>query len=120
FTRLYHTGKLDEKQIQALRRQFRFADVAQAYRLIDDDGAPTVVASWEPKRTSIEELVTQALLSPSRFNLRRLIPYQVNLRRYELQKAGAQLQLEGQQFQIAVWRGSYSCEFGLDAQDDDF
>ncbi|MBI3408673.1 MAG: CRISPR-associated endonuclease Cas3'' [Planctomycetes bacterium] len=113
FTRLYHTGKLDEKQIQALRRQFRFADVARAYRLIDDDGAPVVVQTWREGQSQIDVLLSELQESPNRTRFRKLVPYQVQLRRFELAKCGSLLEQVDPRFDLRVWRGEYDSTIGL-------
>ena len=87
FERLYRTGSLDAKDIQTARERFAFKDVAKDYRLIDDDGDPVVVANWEEKQNEIEVLLKAVRREPTRCaNFRKLVPYQVNLRRYERNK----------------------------------
>jgi hypothetical protein len=42
---LYHSGTLDKHGIQNSRRNFNFADVADHYKLIQDDGTAVVVTT---------------------------------------------------------------------------
>ncbi len=64
FHRLYRTGDLDKENIQGLRRSSQFETVAEKYRLIDDDGIPVVIATWDEKKTEVEELLDQVRLRP--------------------------------------------------------
>jgi CRISPR-associated endonuclease/helicase Cas3 len=117
FERLYHTGNLDTEGIQAARRGFEFAAVAERYRLIDDDGIPVVVATWEERREEVENLLAGARHRRSRANFRKLAPFQVNLRRYELQKDQGSWseEIPG----VYVWRGGYDPDLGLTSDNAD-
>jgi CRISPR-associated endonuclease/helicase Cas3 len=111
FERLYREGDLDERGIQDGRRRFAFTEVAGQYRLIDDDGDSVVVATWQEKQEEVEALLDAVRLRPTRANFRRLAPFQVNLRRYERDKAGGAVAEEGPG--LLVWRGPYDDELGL-------
>lgn len=117
FERLYWSGNLDAKGIQALRGQFHFPSVACEYRLIDDDGVGVVVASWKEHDKEIEGLIEEVRYRPSRTAYRRLNPFQVNLHRYELVKASAMVAEEAPG--LFVWRGGYDPDLGLIADNVD-
>jgi CRISPR-associated endonuclease/helicase Cas3 len=117
FERLYNAGQLDEKGIQAARQRFAFADVARDYRLIDDDGDPVVMATWEEKEAQIGDLLDAARHRPTRANFRKLAPFQVNLRRYERDKADRAVTEEAPG--LLVWRGGYDKDIGLTADNVD-
>ncbi len=111
FERLYRTGSLDGKQIQPARERFAFKEVKESYRLIDDDGESVVVATWEEKRKEVAALLDAVHRRATRANFRKLAPYQVNMRRYELAKPGCPAGPEADK--LFVWRGGYDDELGL-------
>jgi CRISPR-associated endonuclease/helicase Cas3 len=117
FERLYRTGRLDAKDIRMARERFAFKDVAKDYRLIDNDGDPVVVASWEAKRKEIDSLLKAVRREPKRANFRKLTPYRVNLRRYERNKLDRSVTEEAPG--LFVWRGGYDPEIGLTADNGD-
>ncbi len=117
FERLYRTGSLDQRGIQADRRMFEFSSVADKYRLIEDNGVPVAVASWEEKCEQVEELLQVVRLRPSRAAFRRLAPFQLNLRHYELVKLGAWAAEEAPG--LWVWRGGYDSKVGVTAEQPD-
>ncbi len=117
FERLYRTGNLDGQGIQDARKQFQFATVSENYRLIEDDGVAVVVASWEERREEVEALIAAVRHCPIRRNFRKLAPFQVNLRRYELAKAGGSVGEEGSG--VLVWHGGYDADLGLTAENVD-
>src|SRR5262249_9748982 len=117
FERLYRTGELDAEDIQTARQRSEFKTVGEKYRLIDDDGVPVVVASWAEREQEVAELLAAVQAAPNRTSFRRLAPFQVNLRRYELAKAGGSVTDEGRG--LFVWRGGYDPETGLTAENVD-
>lgn len=119
FVRLYCSGDLDPKEIQNLRRNLAFQTVAQEYRLIDNDGVPVVIATWEPEQATVQALLNLVGRDPSRLNFRRLTPFQVNLRRYELARAGALVARPHERLDLLAWYGRYDSHLGLteDAND---
>jgi CRISPR-associated endonuclease/helicase Cas3 len=111
FERLYRTGTLDAHCLQTLRERGDFDSVARHYRLIDDDGVPVVVTTWEAQRDEISALLDEVKQRPSRIAFRRLAPFQVNLRRHELAKL---VYLLGEErWGIQTWNGVYDCDLGL-------
>jgi CRISPR-associated endonuclease/helicase Cas3 len=117
FERLYHTGDLDQKKIQSARERFEFATVAEEYRLIDDDGIPVVIATWRERESEVEQLLNAVRCRPVRANYRKLVPFQVQCRSYEVQKAGGSIaeEMPGR----FVWRGGYDDALGLVADNAD-
>jgi CRISPR-associated endonuclease/helicase Cas3 len=117
FERLYRSGSLDGRKVQAARERFAFEEVAGSYRLIDDDGEGVVVATWTGKAAEVDALLDAVRRQPTRANFRRLGPLQVNLRRYELAKAGGAVGEEAPG--LFVWRGGYDDALGLTADNVD-
>jgi CRISPR-associated endonuclease/helicase Cas3 len=113
FMRLYHVGKLDAHQIQAKRLGWQFEDIARDYHLIADDGVPVVVATWTEKADEVRELLDRVQQTPTRANFRRLAPYQINLRRYELAKSGGSAVRLDERLDLFAWYGSYDPNTGL-------
>jgi CRISPR-associated endonuclease/helicase Cas3 len=119
YIQLYYSGSLDPAKIRNDRDHSDFALTAEKYHLIEDDGVPVVVASWEQKRAEIEGLLAAVKARPSRANFRKLNPYQVNLRRYELNKVGGSVEQLDARLDLLVWRGPYDADLGLRAADAD-
>jgi CRISPR-associated endonuclease/helicase Cas3 len=117
FERLYRAGHLDERGIQPARERFAFKEVAESYRLIDDDAESVVVATWKAREAEVSALLGAVRRQPTRANFRKLAPFQVNLRRGELAKAGGAVGEEGQG--LFVWRGGYDDALGLTADNAD-
>ncbi|MBL8818511.1 MAG: CRISPR-associated helicase Cas3' [Planctomyces sp.] len=113
FTRLYHSGSLDKHNIQNSRRNFNFADVADKYQLIQQDGSSVIAATWEPHRNHVETLIRAVRRDPSRANFRALDHYQLNMRAYELQKYDTSMAPISEHVDQLVWYGPYDNELGL-------
>jgi CRISPR-associated endonuclease/helicase Cas3 len=111
FQRLYHTGELDKHKIQDLRKALDFPTVAESYRLIEDDTFAVVVTTWERHQKRVQRLLARLRQNASRQNFRRLAPFQVNLRHYEMAKASGQI-AEGPSG-MQLWIGPYDDSFGL-------
>ncbi len=116
FTRLYHSGNLDQHHIQDDRRSFKFADVAAKYQLIEPNSIAAIVATWEPQRAEIDRLLEKLRRDPSRANFRALAPYQVNLRLYELRTVGGSIVPVSDQIELPVWYGRYDDDLGLNTE----
>jgi len=120
FRRLYRTGELDARQIQALRMQCAFKTVCQGdedrrdvgrYQLIDELTTPVVAATWQSHREEIEELRIKLGRSLSRRLLRKLSAFQVNLPLHEAMQAGAPLREETNG--LKLWMGDYEEKLGV-------
>ena len=116
FTRLYHNGSLDKHDIQNSRRSFNFADVADKYQLINQDGTSVIVATWETHREVVDDLVKAVRRDPSRANFRALVPYQLNLRAHELQKHRTSMAPICERIEQPVWYGPYDDDLGLNPE----
>ncbi len=112
FNRLYAKGDLDAKKIDDHRSKMEFADIAEKYRLIDDDGFPVVVR-WAERLAEIDALLQAARDCPSRTAFRRLNRYQVNLRTYELPGLPPGAKAEDSSG-LWVWYGVYDPQLGLE------
>jgi len=75
FERLYNAADTDAKGIQAARATLRFEDVADQYRLIEDDWSQPVVVRYGRAAQILDEL---ARFGPSRERLRALGRFSVN------------------------------------------
>ncbi|MGA2257519.1 MAG: CRISPR-associated helicase Cas3', partial [Thermoguttaceae bacterium] len=113
FMRLYQSGDLDPNEIQNHRCNHEFETVANAYRLVESDGSPVVIATWQEQRETVEALLDRVRHDPSRMNFRRLIPFQVNLRRYVLAKVGDLVVRLDEHLDLLVYYGPYDSELGL-------
>ncbi|AKQ70611.1 CRISPR-associated helicase Cas3 [Myxococcus hansupus] len=78
FTRLYATRRLDEKGIQALRAKLHFEEVAQAFKLVEDDWSASVVVPYADCAPLLEAL---RVLGPSRERMRALQRFTVTVPR---------------------------------------
>jgi CRISPR-associated endonuclease/helicase Cas3 len=117
FERLYRTGGLDALGIQPARKRLEFATVSQLYRLIDNDGIPAVVATWDDHAANVDALLHAVKTAPLRTNFRHLAAYQINLRYYELDKAGGAVTEESPG--LWVWRGGYDNDVGVTPEQGD-
>lgn len=111
YQRLYRSGSLDRECIEQDRLQRRFAAAADKYRIIDDETTPVVVKTWQPFADKVQQLLAVLRHHPSKANFRRLAPYQINLRNYELLSAGGSVQLDPSG--LRVWLGGYDPALGL-------
>lgn len=84
FARFYQSACLDAKGINGLRQVLDFPAVSEAYRVIEDDTRPVVVG-WGEAEKLLRQIGQQK--SVTWHDLRRLQPYFVNLRAYELKEA---------------------------------
>jgi CRISPR-associated endonuclease/helicase Cas3 len=112
FQRLYHTGDLDRQEVQAGRQARLFKQVAERYRLIEGESQPVVALNWRSRKTEIETLLETARQHPTRTNLRRLAPFQVNLARWRL--TDARPLIDETTWKVAVWNGPYDETLGIE------
>lgn len=76
FRSLYFGSELDVKRIQSLRQEFKFADVAGEFRLIEDGFTESIVVPYKEGQTRLMKLIERG---PSRAALRSLQPFIVNI-----------------------------------------
>lgn len=81
FHRLFQAADLDSKRIQASRQALDFPEVAQKFRMIEDDSAPAVVRpdGHAKEVESLLALIRRQGEAP-RWAFRRLQPYLVSIR----------------------------------------
>ncbi len=111
FERMYCAGSLDERGIEDARRNQNFAEVRDKYKLIDDATTPVLVETWSRAQETVKELLEQALQHGGRRELRRLAPYQVNLRTWEL--AGLEGNIVTVTSTLRRWTGHYDDDLGI-------
>ena len=118
FRRFYFHRALDEKNIQAKRREFRFAEVGRDFRMIEDGFSHTVIVPWgdaEERLARLRQAV--ALKLPTIDHLRALQPYTISI--YDrsfavLEKAGAiEEVMEGLHAIHVIYRHLYTEDYGL-------
>ncbi|MCL0034847.1 CRISPR-associated helicase Cas3' [Dehalococcoidia bacterium] len=116
FERLYQRVELDKKNIQKKRAKFDFAEVAQSFRLIEEDSEPVIVRYQSSTvNGEVDALLKEARRADvnSRWLVRRLQPYLVNVKRWELPR----MQREGLVKKIFPglweWLGKYDPVRGL-------
>lgn len=96
-----------------MRAGFRFESVAKAYRLIDEDTVPVVVATWKGHEVEIESLLAAVRERPTRVNFRALAPFQVNVFRSELKRLPAGLAVPViEDGDLYAWYGIYDPQVG--------
>lgn len=126
FLGLYAVGKLDEREIEDLRRGVRFAAIHHGdkdrpelgrYRLIEDDTMSIVIASWKSRAVEIQGFLDQLVRSPTPRLFRELGRFQLNIRQYEKLRYGQHLCQESAN--IWTWRGKYDERVGLLLEQDD-
>lgn len=110
FQELYDSRNLDPDDVQGLRFQIQFEQVAERYRLIEDDTTPVVVnyrGAWSILDEILETAVHTGFVH--REDWRRLQPYTVNLYEHALEEAvqeGNAHQL-GEDLDLWRWDGGY-------------
>lgn len=114
FRTLYSRVDLDQYQIQPLRRELNYPEVARLYRLIDDDTAPVVVPHDDaPGR------LAAWIESPSRRAWQRLQPYLVSLPCKQIGRLLSDGLVEDVAGGLYRWLGAYSRLRGVEATVDD-
>jgi CRISPR-associated endonuclease/helicase Cas3 len=114
FERLYSAANTDARDIQTARAKLLFEDVAQQYRVIEDDWSQPLVV---PFGRSAELLDGLARLGPSRERLRALDRFSVNVPRRAvadwLARGDAVLDEESGVVALASHVAAYDERFGL-------
>ena len=101
FQRLYQIEARDKHGIQDLRKKGNYPEVAQRFRLINDNTIPVVIRYSAEVAAILAEINRRGLWSSDR---RKLQPYIVNLPRYEFQKSTTRTELVPD---FWVWDGTY-------------
>lgn len=117
FRRLYQVTDTDTNKIQDLRRHWRFATVADKFRMIPNHTVTVVVrppAEVVEEPVSIDEMLTQIRFrGVTRDIMRRLQPYLVSVYAYEV----ARLERDGLLMSLSdglyEWLGGYDRVVGL-------
>jgi CRISPR-associated endonuclease/helicase Cas3 len=102
FQSLYQSIPTDKKEIQKLRESFNFPEVAEQFRLIDDDTRPVVVLYNEEAKALIERIRKRGFLLAREY--KALQPFVVNIRSTDFQKNETLIEDIGG---VNVWHGSY-------------
>jgi len=106
FMRLFEVVDIDKKRIQDLRKELNYPEVAERYRLIENDTVPVVVPygdAWQKLQAYLDR--------PSRATWQHLQPYLVNVYRYDVTKHRGCLEEVGQN--IHKWLCEYDVLRGL-------
>ncbi len=106
FMRLFEVVDIDKKRIQDLRKELNYPEVAEKYRLIENDTVPVVVPygdAWQKLQAYLDR--------PSRATWQHLQPYLVNVYRYDVTKHRGCLEEVGQN--IHKWLCEYDVLRGL-------
>lgn len=114
FRSLYFGSQLDSKGIQSLRQEFKFADVAREFHLIEDGYTQSIIVPYKQAKDRIAKLRNQG---PSRGVLRSLQPFIVNVYPTafkQLQSCGALEEIVEGLFGLAPgFDHIYSSSYGL-------
>ncbi len=120
FARLYGAGGAnvhDEKGIQQLRAELSFEQVADKYRIIDQDWAAPVAVPWDERaRKAVAEL---RFAGPSRARLRELSRVTVTVNRKDVEAwkaAGLVEDIADGAATVLLDAGAYDERFGLDPE----
>ncbi len=109
FARLFAVVSVDKQEIQALRRELKYPEVAERYKLIEEATVPVVVDYCDGLRR-----LADWRRSPSRATWQRLQPYLVNIYTWEAERHGGGLLTpvpDGGE--LHRWLGEYDDRVGL-------
>ncbi|GAB4430040.1 MAG: hypothetical protein OHK0015_14720 [Chloroflexi bacterium OHK40] len=122
FEQLYATVSLDRRQIQQLRQSLNYPEIAQAFRMIDEETEEVVITTYGDEATrdqlarDLEQLRRQE--GNARALLRRVQPFIVSLRVAVAQRYRAEGLIEELMPGLGRWHGRYDPVLGLVADDD--
>ena len=104
----------DERDIQKLRAELSFEQVAEKYRLIDDAWSAPLVVPWDAR--ALRSIAALDRFGPSRARLRELHRVTVNVRRPDLERwlreGSVRAAGEGTAH-VLIGTGAYDARFGL-------
>ncbi len=111
----------DPKGIQALRKLLDFPEVAERFRMIQEDTFDVIVPYPEEDAGKIAGLVEQlrAREHPARQILRLLQPHTVSVQRREAQGLAREGWIEEVMPGMGIWHGTYDPVLGITATDPD-
>lgn len=115
FELLYPIVDLDEHDIAALRERLAFEQVAGKYRLIPDTTIPVAIP-WRDGEQLLDKIETTGEIT--RFDLRRLQPYIVNMQPWEQKKFSALCRTIIDGVDLWRWEGGYSRDTGIIVEPD--
>jgi CRISPR-associated endonuclease/helicase Cas3 len=124
FRQVFTTVSLDREQIQKCRAALDYPEVAQRFRMIDEDTEDVIVAYGDDDhaRQQVHDLIAALQRKPphARMLLRRLQPYLVSIRASTAQKYRSQgLIAPLEDFTgLGIWQGRYDLVRGLVPDDD--
>ncbi|MFH2030746.1 MAG: CRISPR-associated helicase Cas3' [Bacteroidota bacterium] len=104
FQMLFRDVNLDKKEIQSYRRDLNYPSVAEKYKLIEDT-LPVVITTYDNNEG--DRRLQKHLAHPSRETWRKLMPFVVNLRHYDLQKEDIKQCIEEVSPGLYKWIGVY-------------
>lgn len=123
FRLLFTSVETDRERIQSLREALNYPEVAQRFRMIDDDTEAVVITSYgtaDERRNVRHWLDRLGLGTPDARHLRRYLqPYQVSVRAREADKYRRQRLIKEIVPGLGEWMGDYHPVHGLQAQDPD-
>ncbi len=105
FEELYDSRELDPDDVQGLRAELQFAQVAEQYRLIDDDTSPVVVKygdGWDVLDEVLETAKHTGFVD--RDDWRRLQPYTVTLYEHAMEEAAQNGHVHRLSDDLDLWR----------------
>ncbi len=105
FQELYDSRELDPDDVQGLRAELQFEQVAERYRLIDDDTTPVVV-DYGPGWEILDDILETAEHSGfvDRRDWRRLQPYTVSLYEHAMEEARQNSDVHPLAEDLDLWR----------------
>jgi CRISPR-associated endonuclease/helicase Cas3 len=114
FRRLFGLVNLDEQRIQDLRRSLRYEEVANRFRMIQDDMVDVVV-EYDKRAARLLDSV-RSEKHTSRQTFRALQPYMVSVRSSQLKKYQQRGLIEEVKPGLLRWLGEYDDRRGLVAE----
>jgi CRISPR-associated helicase Cas3/CRISPR-associated endonuclease Cas3-HD len=112
FTELYRDlTETDAKSIQTLRREFKYPDVAERYRLIEDNTFPVLVRKRSQDIAAIDRILSQ---HTGFMALRKLQPYTVSVYTSKKEKLMPFIrEMTELEVELWEWTGTYDEQMGI-------
>ena len=115
FKKLYQAVNTDAKRIQESRRNLKYKDVDDKFKMIDDASISVIVRykGLNNEKNEVDKILSSIKYMPPSVAFRKLQPYLVNIKQYKFR----QFQLDGLIIEIAEgryeWCGTYDNIRGL-------